>query len=98
MTRIDIDKIKRVIQGNSRYMRAIKFVTSEDARTVLESIKKDLMIFKDVERIIIEKDTIELTRENATIYTYYFTDAEVFAEVLDGLDAFEVRILKLNDK
>lgn len=86
----DIDTIKRKVQTNTtHYIAGIKFVTYEGAEIVLFSIKKDLMIFKDITRIIVKDNMILLEKGNATVYTYYFTKQKVFDEVVDKLGQFD---------
>lgn len=95
--KLDIDTAKRKVQtGTTHYIAGIKFVTYEDPEIVLFSIKKDLMIFKNISRFVIKDNTIIIELEgNATLYTYYFMKQKVFYEVVDKLGQFNKPIRKL---
>lgn len=95
--KLDIDTVKRKVQtGTTHYIAGIKFVTYEDPEIVLFSIKKDLMIFKNISRFVIKDNTIIIELEgNATLYTYYFMKQKVFYEVVDKLGQFNKPIRKL---
>ena len=80
---INIDNAKKEVQphGNG-YLVGIKFVTNEDAQTVIRGIKKDLMIYKNVARFIIRDNIIDIMlSNNATLCSYYFTNKEALDEV-----------------
>ena len=95
---INIDRVKRIVQnGTNHYIVGIKLVTFETAETVLFTIKKDLMIYKkDIERFVVSDNTIKIgLKDNATLYVYYFTNKDVFDEVIKELPKFNVEILNL---
>lgn len=96
-TMLNIDKAKGEIQPNKgKYIVAAKFVTTEDAQTVLSSIEKDLRIYKNAIRFIIRDNMIEIMLDsNATLCVYYFTRIEVFKDVVMALPEFELDILDL---
>ena len=94
--KINIDAIKTEVQtGTTHYIMGIKFVTNEPPETVINTIRKDFMIYKDIDRIVVKKDTLQLKIENATLYTFYFFKKEVLDEVVSELDQFGVQVLKL---
>ena len=94
---VNLNSIKKKVQnGNSNYIMGIKFVTDENAETVICTIKKDFMIYPNIVRFIIRQNMIELMLDNnATLYTYYFMEEEVFDEVVAKLEKFNVVKLKL---
>ena len=54
------------------------------------------MIYPNIVRFIIRQNMIELMLDNnATLYTYYFMEEEVFDEVVAKLEKFNVVKLKL---
>ena len=95
---IKIDDVKEIVQnGTKHYIVGIKFVTYETAETVLHTIKKDLMIYKDIIQFVVEDNIINIIlSSNATLYTYYFTDSKVFDEVVKELPKFDIRIVNVN--
>ena len=95
---IKIDDVKEIVQnGTKHYIVGIKFVTYESAENVLQSIKKDLMIYKDIVQFVVNDNFIEvILSSNATLCIYYFTDSEVFDEVVKELPKFDIRIVNVN--
>ena len=95
---IKIDDVKEIVQkGTKHYIVGIKFVTYESAENVLQSIKKDLMIYKDIIEFVVEDNLINIIlSSNATLYAYYFTDSKVFDEVVKELPKFDIRIVNVN--
>lgn len=94
---VNLNSIKKTVQnGTSHYIAGIKFVTDENAETVIRTIKKDFMIYPNIIRFIIRQNMIDLMLDNnATLYTYYFMEKEVFDEVVAKLEKFNVVKLKL---
>lgn len=86
---INIDKVKNEVEKNSRYyMVGIKFVTNEDARTICESIKKDMRIY-DITGFTIRGNIIDLMlSDNAILCSYYFTNKEVLDEIAEKLKEY----------
>ncbi|MBR2557042.1 MAG: hypothetical protein IKE95_01525 [Methanobrevibacter sp.] len=94
---LNIDKAKGKIQkDNSNYIVGAKFVTKENAETVISSIEKDLRIYNNAVRFIIRDNMIEIMLDsNATLCVYYFTGIEVFRDVVRALPEFGLDILNL---
>lgn len=84
---INIDQAKKEVHPNGNgYLVGIKFVTDEDAQTILHSIEKDLRIYKNVARLIVRDNMVDIMlSNNATLFSYYFTNKKVLDEVLEKL-------------
>lgn len=95
---LDINEAKKEVQeGYTEYIYGIKFVTNENPETVLKTIKKDLQIYSNIERILIRRPIIDvMLNNNATLYSYYFLDGETLEQVLEKLPSLnkQIRILK----
>lgn len=97
MKNFDLEKVKQEVQkGTSHYILGIKFVTTETSEIVIQTIKKDMMIYKNINRFIIQDNVLEVRLDNnATLCAFYFFKSEVLAEVLEKLPELNVEILKL---
>lgn len=95
--KIDIEQAKREVQkGYTGYISSIKFVTYEDADTVINTIRKDLMSHKNVDKFMFKDNMIEvLLKTNALLCTYYFINQEVIEEVYKKLLSLGVYCQKL---
>lgn len=89
-----IETAKRKVQnGTTAYIAGIKFVISETPEVVINSIKKDFMIFPEINLIRTQDNMIKLDIGNATLYTYYFMKPETMNKVLPRLTEFGVEVL-----
>lgn len=97
MNIVELDKVKAEVQkGFTGYISPIKFVTYENARVVLKTIKKDLMIYKNTDLFIVRGNMIDIRlRNNATLCTYYFLNKDVMAEVVEKLSEFGIEVRKI---
>ena len=96
---LNIDQIKADVQkGYNKYILGIKFVTYEDADTVLFTIKKDLREYNVAKLFVCNTNTMEVILEsNATLCVYYFLNREVYQEVIDALKELDVSVQIHND-
>lgn len=96
---LNIDHIKADVQrGYTKYILGIKFVTYEDADTVLFTIKKDLRDYNVAKLFVSNTNTVEVILEsNATLCVYYFLNREVYQEVMDTLKDLDVSVQIHND-
>ena len=95
--KIDIEQAKREVQkGYTKYISSVKFVTYEDADTVLYTVRKDLMSHKNVAKFMLKGNMIEVLLDtNALLCTFYFTDKEVLKEVWKKLPEFGIYCQKI---
>lgn len=95
--KINLETVKRRVQNDTtHYIMGVKFVTTEPPEIVLNTIKKDFMIYKDITRIVVKQNMVELMVGNATLYTFYFLKKDVFDAVIPELNQFGVEVLDLN--